>query len=69
MSLVKINQELLDWNAAGLLSRDELIDALVEAIGEIPKDYRDAVVIKIWKMLGLGMPNYIAERENKEVAV
>lgn len=48
MSLLKIAERLKEFNTEGLLSKDELADALVVAIGEIPREYRDAVVKKIW---------------------
>lgn len=48
MSLLKIAEALKERNAAGMLSKNELEDALMVAIGEIPRDYRDAVVKKIW---------------------
>lgn len=48
MSLLKIAEALKQQSAVGLLSKEELLDALVVVIGEIPREYRDAVVKKIW---------------------
>ena len=48
MSLLTISEELTKLSSVGLVSRAELSEALCVAIGEIPGEYRDAVVNKIW---------------------